>query len=418
MKIVIVHNQYKSRGGEETVFDLEYALLKENGNEIYPFLDDNKTLEMKGLFAKFALGLNTIWSLKAYRTFYHFLKKYKPDIIHVHNTFPKLSPSIYWAANKLQIPVVQTLHNYRFTCANGLLLRDQKPCEACVGKKVPLPALKYNCYRNSKSATAAIVGMQVVNRMIGTYKNKVNIYITLTEFFKTLMVRSGLPEEKIMVKPHFIPDPYELLDSQKTLNDMTSKGKSSKQIVFVGRLAYEKGLDLLLDAWSRLATHDYNLVIIGQGPERAKLENQYKQFPNIIWRGFLERKEVLEEVYKSKFTVISSRTYETFSLVLIEAFALGVPAIVPNHAGFPEVRSSTETGILYSPGNVEDLHSALSQAIHIEDETWHTWSQQARQIYVQKYSPEVNYEHLLNIYEHAIQSKTKSSYLNHSQNIV
>ena len=137
-------------------------------------------------------GLSAVWSPSGYRTMDEALTRFRPDIVHVHNTFPLLSPSIYWAAQKHNIPVVQTLHNYRLTCTNGLLMRDGRPCEDCVGR-LPLPALKHRCYKNSLAATGSLAAMQTVNRAIGSYRSKVDAYITLTRFAGELMVRAGLP---------------------------------------------------------------------------------------------------------------------------------------------------------------------------------------------------------------------------------
>ena len=374
------------------VLDLEADLLRDRGHRVERFVVSNTDLPE----ATLRTGLETVWSHRSYRRLRRELRKRKPDLAHVHNTFPRLSPSVYWAMAAEGVPVVQTLHNYRLTCANALLMRDGRPCEECVGR-FPLPALRYRTYRDSLAATGAVVAMQVAHRKLGTYKNKVDAYIALTEFARSLMVRSGLPEERVHVKPNFIPDP---------LPAMGSLPERKRQIIFVGRVAHEKGVDLLLEAWNRLKP-SARLVIVGDGPEQIRLRREYRNLPGVEWHGWLEREQVLREIAASRYLAMPSRWYETLGMVLIEALSLGTPVVVPGHAGFPEIITPGRTGMLFSPGDGGDLARVIDRALRFDDTEWQRWSDDARRLFLSRYSEEANYRRLVTIYEKAIEHARK-----------
>lgn len=388
MRVLQVHNEYRVYGGEDVVLDLEFDLLRSRGHHVEQFVMSNKAVTKASL----RVGFETVWSRRSNKKLLRKLEEMRPDLMHVHNTFTQLSPSVYWAAAAAGVPVVQTLHNYRLTCANALLMRDGGPCELCVGR-VPLPALRYKCYRGSLAATGAVVGMQVAHRALGTWTNKVDAYIVLAEFAKSLMIRSGLPPELVHVKPHFILDP---------LHSLAGPPKRKDQIVFVGRLAPEKGVDILLEAWKRLGATNFRLVIVGDGPERADLERRFAGLPGVVWRGWVDREDVLREVARSRGLVMASRWYEVFGVVVVEALASGTPVTAPNHGAFPEMIVPGETGFLFRPGDPEDLAERLSTIVELEVGEWQRLSEQARETYLKEYTPEVGYERLMRVYGEAI----------------
>lgn len=394
MKVLQLHNRYvRQGGGEDDVMEFERELLSEHGNVVEQFMVSNDTLEVGGL-ASIKAGANTVWSRRYHRILGEILHRGKPDIVHVHNTFPRLSPSVYWAAAAEHVPVVQMLHNYRLTCANGLLTRDRAPCELCVGH-APWPALRYKCYRGSLAATGAVVAMQATHRRLGTYEEKVDAYIVATEFARSVMVRSGIPEELVHVKPNFVPEPPPSL--------IRRSKRPRQQVVFVGRLNPEKGAALLLESWRRLNALDARLVIVGDGPERAGLEREFGDLGGVVWRGWLEREDLLDEIADSRYLVIPSVVYETFGMVSIEAFSVGTPVIAPGHAGFPEIVTPNDNGLLFAPRSVEDLAETLERALRLDDATWRRWSDNARRAYLSRYTPEENYRLLVAIYEQAIE---------------
>lgn len=391
MKILQVHNYYDEVGGEEAVLKHEHDLLTDHGHDVRQFTTSNREIKPGGLKAKLRAGASYVWSQQAYRSIRKEMEAFEPDVVHVHNTFPLLGPSIYWAAQRLKIPVIQTLHNYRFSCANGLLMREGGPCERCVGH-APLPAIQHRCYRNSLLASSAMALSQELHRMAGTYRDRVDAYIALTEFAKAVFIRAGLPAERIFVKPNFVMPmtPTEVLLRPRR-----------KRIVFVGRLSPVKGVDRILEAWRQIDHPEAELLIIGDGPERASLESSVSDLRNIRWLGWMGPDEIQREVSEARFLVMASRAYENFPMVILEAFSARTPVIVPDHAGFPEIVTAAKTGLLFSSGDTASLAATLSQALILESEVWERMSRAAIDRFERCYSPEANYAVLMRIYQAA-----------------
>lgn len=397
MKILQIHNFYQNPGGEDIVLNAEYELLIKNGHDVGQFTVSNDNITISDLASAVNTAMSSIWSRKYYKEVEEKIQKFKPDIVHVHNTFPLLSPSIYWCIKKHEIPIVQTLHNYRLTCANALLMRDQRPCEDCI-KQFSLKGIKHKCYRDSYGATGTVVAINTLHRFIKTYKNKIDAYIALTGFAKSVMLRAGLPSEKIYIKPNFILDTPELGTTLERNNT----------IVFVGRLSEEKGVSLLLEAWQDLSFNsEYQLKIIGDGPEKNILLKKYHGIKNVEWLGWLEKESIFEELKKSKFLVMPSRSYETFGLVLIEAFLNSTPVIATNHAGMPEIVIDGESGFLFNPNDVISLREVLSKAMNLDQNEWHKMSLKAFNSYENKYTAEKNYELLIEIYNEILAKGSK-----------
>lgn len=388
MRVLQLHNQYRAYGGEDAVADLERNLLLEHGHNVERLAVSNKSIEK----ATLRTGLETIWSQRSHRMVRDTLRGFRPDVLHVHNTFPQLSPSVYWAAKSEGVPVIQTLHNYRLTCVNALLLRDGAPCELCVGRRLSWPGIRHKCYRDSAPASAAIAAMQGAHRAVGTYRSKVDAYITVTEFARSVMVRSGLPKELVHVKPNFVPDP---------MPDIGELPAREDKLAFVGRLSGEKGADLLLEAWKRLGRSEFRLVVVGDGPERGKLETLARKLPGLEWRGWMAQREALREVASSRHLVVPSRTYEGFPMVVAEAMSVGTPVIAANHAGFPEIVG--RAGLLFEPGDPDDLAKKMSEASLLGEGSWRQMSGRARSDYLSRYTPEKNHGLLMGIYDSAIE---------------
>ena len=258
MKIIQVHNYYQQAGGEDAVVEAERAMLERDGNIVIPYYRSNDDISASGnkLIAISQLlkaSVNTLWNHQTYREFRKLLQAEKPDVVHCHNTFPLISPSIYWACAKENVPVVQTIHNFRLACATPFFYRDGKICEQCIGKTFPHPAVRYRCYRQSFAGSAVWACMIFVHRIFGTYSRKIDRYIALTDFAKDKLIECGLPRDKIKVKPNFIASgdsvKDEVLGVKEDLNLNHTKPKTSEQrtpyALFVGRLSPEKGCDVL-----------------------------------------------------------------------------------------------------------------------------------------------------------------------------
>src|SRR5580692_10855038 len=250
LRVLQVHNKYRPAwGGEDTVAELEADLLQRNGHTVERLSVWTGELDGASVFRIVSAGMGTVWSFRGYRLLRDAIARFSPDIVHVHNVFPLLSPSIYWVASRGGIPTVQTMHNYRMACANAILLRNEEPCSDCVGQ-FPWAALAHRCYGSSFARTAAVVAMNVFHRWIGTFENKIQAYIAMTDFSKELLKRAGLPGDKIFVKPNFASDSRRLVQLRHS------------QIVYAGEISRAKGVHLLLAAWTQLVPAEFKLVML------------------------------------------------------------------------------------------------------------------------------------------------------------
>lgn len=367
--------------------DAEIDLLRNHGHDVTVYRRHNSEIAS---MSKPAVAVSTFWSSRTSNKIDQICENFQPDLIHSHNTFPLISPSLYWAATRRKIPVIQTLHNFRLVCPEAMLLRDGKVCEDCVGT-LPWRAVTRGCYRESTVQSAVTASMLTLHRAIGTFHNHVTAYIALSEFSRTKFIAGGLPAEKIHVKPNFVEP------STKPVWSGRHGG------LFVGRLSEEKGLDVLIKAESlrRLLpdhAHDEKLItVIGAGP----LEETIKQAFHENYLGRQAPDEVRKRMHASQFLVAPSTCYETFGLVAVEAFSCGVPVIASRHGGLAELVKDGVTGLLFSPGDAADLATKIAWARSHPDEML-KMGQAAYIEYVNKYTPEKNYHLLQAIYRDAI----------------
>jgi glycosyltransferase involved in cell wall biosynthesis len=397
LRVLQVHNKYRPAwGGEATVADLEANLLVRNGHCVERLSVWTGELDGASFFRICTAGFGTVWSFRGYRLLRDAIARFSPDIVHVHNVFPLLSPSIYWAASHGGVPTVQTMHNYRLACANAILLRNEEPCTECVGQ-FPWAAMVHRCYGSSFVRTAAVTAMNVFHRWIGTFENKIQAYIAMTDFSKELLKRAGLPCDKIFVKPNFASDSRRLVQLRRS------------QIVYVGEISRAKGVHLLLAAWTQLVPPEFKLVMLGDGPDRDALLRRYANVPNVVWMGTLAREEVIEQIALSKWLVLPSLAYENCSMTVLEAFSVGTPVIVPNHGSFTAFVSDRREGILFSPGDATSLASTLRAAVCASEADWMVWSGHARNKFLRELTEEASYAQLMRIYEKARESVASKS---------
>ncbi|MEM1393603.1 MAG: glycosyltransferase [Cyanobacteria bacterium P01_H01_bin.150] len=381
MRILSIHNQYQIRGGEDESSKSEQQLLREMDHYVDVYQEHNNRVAEIGAVP---MALRTVWSQESYNIVKQKLRSSKFDIVHIQNFFPLISPSVYYAAKSEGVPVVQTLRNYRLLCPNGLFFRNGQVCEDCMGKNIPFPGVSHACYRENRPASGAVATMLTVHRAMGTWKEMVDVYISLTEFARQKFIAGGLPSEKIVVKPNFInPDPG------------VGKGGGGYAL-FVGRLSVEKGLDTLLAAWEHL-DQKIPLKIVGDGPLADKVVEAAKRIPEVEWLGRRPMPEVHQLMGEAMFLVFPSKWYETFGRVAAEAFAKGTPVIAANIGAIAELVDSGRTGLHFSPGNSEDLAKRVQWAI--ENQTKLTqMRQQARAEYEAKFTPQQNYRRMMEIY--------------------
>jgi glycosyltransferase involved in cell wall biosynthesis len=390
MKILILHNYYKIHGGEEQVLKAEVQLLKENGHEVVLFTLNNQDV---GNINPLSLAVNTIWNHKVYHEIRNMIKKEKPQIAHFHNTLPLISPAAYYACQAEGVAVVQTLHNYRMFCPNGILFRDGKPCMDCAGKRIAFPAVKNGCYRNSRLSSAAVTSMLAIHRAAGTWRDQVDVYIALTDFASDLFLNEGIPKEKIKIKPNYLQENPEFSYEDKNY------------ALYVGRLSKEKGIQTLLNAWDKLEKK-IPLKIVGEGPLLDEIIKKANGNSFIEILGHKKLDEIYSLMKDASFVVVPSECYETFGRVSIEAFACGTPVVSSNIGAIAEVVTDGVTGIHFESGNSNSLASKI-QAILDHPAKLNRMRKLARQEFENKFTKQKSYELLMDIYKMAIQKGGK-----------
>ena len=386
-KIILVHNSYQCAGGEDLVVNLESRLLGDHKQLAARYIVDNDSI--KSFFSKLSVAINVSYSRKYDDQLQSIIDSCEPTIGHIHNFFPMLTPSVYGTFEKEKIPVVQTLHNYRTICPGALLMRDGKICEKCITGS-PYQSVLYGCYRNSKVGTFAVARMVDYHRKRNTWNAKVNRFIALTEFAKSKFVKAGFDPDKISVKPNFIPDPLEKGVSLTNRN---------KQALFVGRISQEKGLRTMLRAWKGLTE---KLNIAGEGPLMKNLSACHSE--GVTFLGNQNKSQITRLMLDSHFLVMPSEWYEGFPMVLIEAFAHGLPVLASRLGGMVEIVEDGVTGVHFEAGNAEDLAEKAQWMFDHPDEC-RRMGENARNVYLEKYTPEKNYEMLMKIYEEAVLDK-------------
>lgn len=393
MRILSVHNNYKLRSGEEESRDLETTILREKGHQVDIYEESNIHLNPEAV--PLNMVIRTVWSQSSYKQVRQRLQKKKYDILHVHNFFPQISPSVYYAARAENVPIVQTLQNFRLLCPSGFLFRDGKVCEQCLGKAVAWNSLLHGCYRDNRLATFPVAAMLAFHRAIGTWQRKVDRYIALTEYDRQKFMKGGIPGGKIHVKPNFVyPDP------------LPGEG-SGDYAIFVGRLSPEKGVDTLLEAWQSLGK-TIPLKIVGDGPLASDVAAAVARLPQVEWLGFKPMQEIYPLIGEAKFLLFPSKWNETFSRVAAEALAKGTPVIAA--AGVSEMAGLVapgKTGLHFAPGDAEDLVRKVRWMVNHPD-SLSKMRKQARKAYLDQYAGQINYELLMEVYG-AAQRKTVES---------
>jgi glycosyltransferase involved in cell wall biosynthesis len=393
MRILSAHNFYREAGGEDSVFAAESELLEQHGHVVKRYVDHNERIGRASL----ATAANTLWNIQSYKSIQADLRASSADLAHFHNTFPLISPAAYYAVQRAGIPVVQTLHNFRLICAGATFSRHGKVCEACVEQDSLLPAIQNRCYRGSRSATVALTAMLAVHRAAGTYQNQVDAYIALSEFARRKFIANGLPADRIFVKPNFV-DIAPVSEPRPRGSVRPSRHANWTYALFAGRLAEEKGVHTLADAWRRLT--GIQLQVAGDPPLSPTS-------PEIAWPsgvtrlGAQSRERVIELMRGASLLVFPSGCYENCPMTILEAFACGLPVVASDLGSIPEFVRHGYNGLLFRAGDPSDLAEKVHYAFEHPDEL-RAMGENARREFTEKYTAERNYKLLLAIYEQAI----------------
>jgi glycosyltransferase involved in cell wall biosynthesis len=384
MKILTIHNRYQLRGGEDEVFEREVQLLRSKGHTVIEYVETNDHV---GDANPLRSGLDAVWAKETVRRIRGVIQCERPDIAHFHNTFARISPAAYYACGQAGVPVVQTLHNFRTGCLNACCATAQGPCERCLTNIIPLTGILKGCYRGSRVGSAAMAAITATHKLLGTYRRQVDAFIALSEFGRSIQVRSGIPNHKLFVKPNFTdPQP-----------DGWQSGQT--HALFVGRLCPEKGIATLLEAWAQ-AGLTIPLRIAGDGPSAPWVADAAARIPTVEWLGARTRLEVMELMRDAQFLIMPSLLYESFGLCIVEAFSAGVPCIVSGHGSMQELVEDGRTGLHFRPGDSLDLASKLQwMAAHPTERQ--QMGLAARECFQIRYTPEENYRLLMQIYSAA-----------------
>ncbi len=390
MKILMVHNYYQQRGGEDAVFDREVALLESQGHQVHPLTFQNH--QIQGRWASLWAGLNSLFSLPAFFKTWQAIHQFTPDLLHAHNLFPLASPSVLLAAKLNHIPVIVTLHNYRLICANAVLFRDGAECRKCVNQRWPLAGILQGCYRDSRLQSAALAGMTSLHRQMGTWKHAVDRYITLSPAQRNILLNSALcvPPEQLAIKPNFTDN-----------TPRPSETSPPAYFLFIGRLSVEKGVEPLLAAFKQSSLP---LKIIGAGPLENAVKAAVSESPNIEYLGFQDKTVLAKILHQAIALVYPSVCPETFGLSIIEAFAAHVPVIASRLGAPGDLVTHRENGLLVEPGDVEALRTA-AETLRADPALRQQLAEAAYQHFLAQYTETRNYEALMDIYHDVLAAR-------------
>lgn len=394
LRVLVLHNAYQQAGGEDAVVEAETALLRAHGHHVATLLRHND--ELASMSAASA-AVQALWSRDSARRVAEAIAVHRPDVVHVHNTWPLLSPSVFSACHAAGVPVVQTLHNFRLACPQAMFLREGRVCTDCLGR-TPWAAIRHACYRNSRPQTAVLSAQLVLHRRLGTWRHGVDRFIALNGFCRDQLLRAGLPADRVLIKPHFAEAPA------APPADAPRVG-----FLFVGRLSPEKGLGTLQQALQRLvvagdgaaqATARPVVQVAGGGPLRAALAAGAGAPGALQLLGELSPAEVGQRMRQAAALVLPSLCLESFPRVLVEAFAAGLPVIASRLGALAELVQHGHTGLLFEPGDAQSLAEQLAfAAAHPQDMA--RMGRQARAVFDAEYTPERNLALLRGIYAQA-----------------
>jgi glycosyltransferase involved in cell wall biosynthesis len=390
MKILLVHNTYQQPGGEDVVFNQERQLLERAGHQVLTYCRSNWEIADYSALKRLALAGRTVWASDTRREIASLLHRHKPGLVHFHNTFPLISPAAYYACREAGVPLIQSLHNPRLVCPAATFQRDHRVCQDCLRRRFAWPGVLHGCYRGSRIQTSVIAAMLAVHWQMKTWEKLVDHYIVFTEFYRRKFVEAGLPAEKIVVKPHFVEDH----GVRQTLGSYA---------LFVGRLALEKGIDTLIEAWREL--RHIPLMIRGEGPLSPKVQQLARESGGTVqFLPRLDRDHLVGLMQGARFLVWPSEGYyETFGYVAAEAFSCGVPVLASRIGVMEEMVANGRTGMHFTPGNAGDLAAKVEWA-WTHPKEMEAMGRAARAEYEAKYTAERNYTLVMEVYQRALAS--------------
>lgn len=391
-KILFIHNYYQFRGGEDVMADMDISLLRKRGNEVFVLSKHNAEISEYGLMRKATLLFRPTFSPETYISTIRLIDVLRPDIVHINNFFPLISPSVLYAADRRKVPVVLFLHDFRLVCANGLLLRNARPCESC--STSPVFGLIYGCYRNSRIQTLPVTLMILLHRRIlKTWERKVTIFITPSEFVKKKFEEFGFRTENFITRPNYVEDDF---------SEDISGGSKEDYVLFAGRLSEEKGILELISAWEILhkASLNIKLKIAGDGPLMNLIRKRVENNRLIEVLGFVDKNDLKRLMAKAKFVIVPSICHEVFGRTVIEAYAVGTPVLASRIGALREVIVEGKTGDFFEP-KPQSIAEKVKEILRTPEKAA-IWAENARKVLLERYTEEKAYETLIQAYARAI----------------
>ncbi len=382
MRVLQIHSKYKKRGGEETVVEEERAVLENHGHTVIQYIRDNAETDNYGALGLVKLSLTQRRNKNAVNQVAALLAKEKPDICHVHNVYPLITPAVYEVCQQQGIPVVQTLHNYKMLCTNSLFFRKGDVCELCLNKSL-VHSVRYSCYKNSLLATAVQADAIQHHRRKGTWQHMVDAYVCLTEFQKDKMIEGGMPPDKLRIKPNFVHK----ANLSYTYEDF---------FLFVGRLDEPKGLTDLLELINTCVDSRFVLIGDSENPEI------FSGFQHVNYLGPQSRDIVLDHMSRCKAVIFPSRYYEGMPMVILEAFSLQKGVIARNVGAMSSMIKHGVNGLSYADAN--GLIKAVRE-LEEHDELIGKIGVGAFHDFENIYSVEQGYQNLISLYNSVLDEK-------------
>lgn len=392
MRVLVVHNHYRTDApsGERSVVEQESAGLRGLGHDVELFERFNDDIGEGGPLRNLGVAAGSLWGISSQRSLRDHLERFRPDVVHVHNLFPLISPTALRTCSRAGVPVVATIHNYKLLCARGDFFRGDSPCFGCAEGN-PSAALKFGCYHDSRAQTASVVAGMVVHR--STWRRQVSAYIFISEAQRRRMEALQLPPERTFVKLNFVP------------GGLTPASAIDDQITYVGRLEHAKGIQVVMAAWEQFRRtapdSTLRLAVVGGGPLGGEVAAWASTQPSVDFYGLLTRDEAMGILARSRCAIIPSVWYETFGLVAAEAMALGVAPVAAGRGSFPEFVEHGRSGVLFDPTDAGALARILEDADRFPNR-FRELGVRARRAYLDRFGPERNIGELLEIYRFAI----------------
>ena len=392
MRILLVHNRYRSASpsGENRVVDQEGEALAALGHEVMRFGRSSDEIGQWSVVKKASLPARSVWSSETYRSLKAALREHRPEVVHVHNTFPLLSAAVLYACRGAQVPVVATIHNYRLECANGAFFRGGAVCHDCT-RGLWMRAVLHGCYRDSPAATVPRVLDMSLHRR--AWRSLVSAYVFISASERDLLRGLDLAPDRVFVRHNLI------------VRRSRPRPVRMSNVVYAGRLDEPKGVRLLMASWDRYCSRScepgLNLVIVGGGSLEAEVAAWASSRPSVEMTGTVSGDRCAELISRARAVLVPSAWEETFGLVAVEAMAAGVPPIAADHGSFPELITPGVDGVLFRPGDPAALALAIAD-VERNPEQYEVLGDQAHKTYEQRFDPQWSVEELLEIYRFAI----------------